>query len=228
VPHRFTRLSLDRSISQMYLPAMPPLATARRPRQNRTRYVILGMLSTQPMNGYALRRAIETTVGHFWQESYGQLYPALRSLAREGLVREVKAAGRDKAGARQGAAFEVTSRGREALASWVAVPPVLEPGRNELLLKVFFGGVVPPAVTLKNLAAVGEAVRGKLARLDAVAEDWDELAAGHPDAPLWRLTLDFGRLFMNTALKWLEEAERVVGARKGARAGRPARRGDQG
>jgi PadR family transcriptional regulator, regulatory protein AphA len=201
--------------------------TAPRSSRNRTRYVILGMLSTQPMNGYALRRAIEKTVGHFWQESYGQLYPALHALAGEGLVREVKLAGRDKPRARQGSVFEVTSRGRETLASWLALPPVLEPGRNELLLKVFFGGIVPPAVTLKNLAAVGEVLREKLARLDDVAEKWDEMTAGNPDAPLWRLTLDFGRLFMNTALKWLDEAERVVGAREGARVGRPTRRGDK-
>ena len=38
------------------------------------------------MTGYGLRQAIAGSVGHFWQESFGQLYPTLRRLAQEGLV----------------------------------------------------------------------------------------------------------------------------------------------
>jgi DNA-binding PadR family transcriptional regulator len=188
-------------------------ALARKPRENRTRYVVLGMLTTRPLTGYGLRKAIEGSVGHFWQESYGQLYPTLRRLAEEGLVEARATRGGPGRG---GATYRITERGRAVLASWVALPPVLEPERNELLLKVFFAGSVPPEVTLRNLDAVGAALRQQQAELEGVAA---RIAARppkelHPDAPYWQLTLDFGLAFMKTALDWLDRAEAVVRARK--------------
>lgn len=190
-----------------------------RSRENRTRYVVLGMLTLGPMNGYALRQVIAGSVGHFWQESFGQLYPTLRALAADGLVQPVHRGVRD---GRHGAAYEVTPRGRQALAAWLAKPPLLEPARNEVLLKVFFASAVPPEVTLRNLAVVRELEQGQLKELEAIASSWAEKEKCHPDAPLWRLTLDFGLLFTRTTLGWLEDARRVVGARTGRGASQEA------
>ncbi len=205
---------------------MPGRAHPRpRSRENRTRYVVLGMLTVRPMNGYALRQAIAGSVGHFWQESFGQLYPTLRALAEEGLVRPVhEGAARDGRG-RQGATYELAPRGRDALAAWLATPPVLERPRNELLLRVFFANAVPPEITQRNLALVGETLRAQQGKLEAIASRWAEVVKGHPDAPLWRLTLDFGLAWMTTALGWLEEAERVIAAQaRGAGGAGDARR----
>jgi len=202
-----------------------------RSRENRTRYVVLGMLTVRPMNGYALRQAIAGSVGHFWRESFGQLYPTLRALAEEGLVRPVHDATARAGRGRQGATYELAPRGRAALAAWLATPPVLERPRNELLLRVFFAGAVPPEITHRNLALVGETLRAEAEQLEAIASRWADVVKGHPDAPLWRLTLDFGRACMKTALGWLEDAERVVaaqprgaGARRAAKGGATARR----
>jgi DNA-binding PadR family transcriptional regulator len=193
----------------------------RKPRQNRTRWVVLGMLTTGPMSGYGLRQRIAGSVGHFWQESYGQLYPTLRQLAAEGLVEARPARGGPGRG---GAVYHLTPRGREALAAWVALPPVLEPERNEVLLKVFFAGAVPPEVTARNLAGVAAALAGQRAQLEAIAARLDAAPVRHPDEPYWRLTLDFGLAFMRTALEWLERAQRVLRARPARpRAKAPAR-----
>jgi PadR family transcriptional regulator, regulatory protein AphA len=183
-----------------------------RSRQNRTRYVVLGMLTVRSMNGYELRQAIASSVGHFWRESFGQLYPTLRALAGEGLVRPVHERAARAGPGRQGATYQLTPRGREALAAWLATPPVLERPRNELLLRVFFAAASPPAVTLRNLALVGETLRAEATKLEAIASRWTEAVKGHPDAPLWRLTLDFGLGWMAMALGWLEDAQRVIAA----------------
>jgi DNA-binding PadR family transcriptional regulator len=190
--------------------ARPP---ARKARETRSRYVVLGMLTAPPMTGYGLRKAIGDSVGHFWQESYGQLYPTLRALTAEGLV----AARATRGGpGRAGATYHVTPRGRAALAAWLALPPVLEPQRNEVLLKVFFAGAVPPEVTARNLEAVAGALRAHRAELEAIAA---KLAAvperqRHPDAPCWRLTLDYGLEFYRSTLAWLERSQEVLRARK--------------
>jgi DNA-binding PadR family transcriptional regulator len=191
---------------------------ARKPRENRTRWVVLGMLSAAPMTGYGLRKAIEGSVGHFWQESFGQLYPTLRKLAAEGLV-EGKAT---RGGPGRGAAvYHVTERGRAALAGWLALPPVLEPARNEVLLKVFFAGAVPPDVTARNLDAVAAALRAEQAALEAIGARIP-CQPSHPDAPYWRLTLEYGLEFMRTTLAWLDRATATVRSAGAGRATRAA------
>jgi DNA-binding PadR family transcriptional regulator len=208
---------------------MAPGSTRRAARENRTRWVVLGMLTIAPMSGYKLRKAIAESVGYFWQESFGQLYPALRQLASEGLVE-----GRATPGGpgRGGATYHVTPAGRAALARWLALPPALEKTRNELLLKVFFAADVPPAITLRNLDGVAAGLREKLAAMEQIGRDLRaaEPTRQHPHAPYWDLTLDFGADFCRMAIAWIEKARRVVArppapARAArARACRPSRR----
>jgi PadR family transcriptional regulator AphA len=195
---------------------IPQQRDSRRARVNRTRYVALGMLANGPMTGYAMRQAIARSVGHFWQESYGQLYPTLHRLADEGL-----AVARPKSGGpgRDSAAYSITERGRAELARWLALPPVLEARRDEVLLKTFFAGAVPPSVTAANLGYVADRVRASLSELEAIAGRWQEKTRGHPNAPFWRLTLDFGLSFHRMLLRWVEHAQAVVRApRSSARA----------
>src|SRR6266540_3415877 len=179
---------LDRYIGKLYrsrlMRAAP--ATNRRPRENRTRYVVLGMLTAAPNTGYGLRQAIAGSVGHFWQESFGQLYPALRRLAAEGLVEATATRGGPGRG---GATYHVTPRGRAALAAWLAVPP---------------------EVTSRNLDRVGAALRAQQAQLEEIAGWMDGAADHHPDEPYWRLTLDFGLEFLRTALAWIDRAKAVL------------------
>jgi len=193
-------------------------AATRPARENRTRYVVLGMLSEAPMTGYGLRQAIASSVGHFWQESYGQLYPALRALAAEGLVE-----GRATRGGpgRPGATYHVTPRGRAALAAWLAIPPALAAPRNEVLLKVFFAGTVPPEVTARNLDGVAAQLGGQRAALERIAKVMDAPGGGsHPDARFWRHTLDFGLEFTAFALAWIERVQATLRAARRARSPR--------
>ena len=51
-----------------------------------TEYAVLGMLGWGPASGYDLKKRFEGSVGHFWSESYGQIYPILARLATQGLA----------------------------------------------------------------------------------------------------------------------------------------------
>ena len=55
-------------------------------RGRQTELAILGALSVAPMTGYAVREEIRQVLGHFWSESYGQIYPTLAELQRNGLI----------------------------------------------------------------------------------------------------------------------------------------------
>ncbi|PPK92599.1 DNA-binding PadR family transcriptional regulator [Kineococcus xinjiangensis] len=99
---------------------------------------MLGALSVEPMTGYRLRTEIVETLGHFWHESFGQIYPALAGLEREGLV------ARDAASAGPGNLFRITAAGRRRLRELLAEPFQQPAPRDPLLLRVFFGHHVEP------------------------------------------------------------------------------------
>src|SRR5258708_38406742 len=47
---------------------------------------LLGILSLRAMSGYDIRKFVKENIGHFWKESYGQIYPMLKRRTAEGLV----------------------------------------------------------------------------------------------------------------------------------------------
>src|ERR1035441_5918997 len=76
--------------------------------------VLLGLLAIEPMSGYDLGLTIRESIGHFWNESYGQIYPNLKKLAVEGFV--TSKIERQK-GKPDRHVYSITRRGRERLRS---------------------------------------------------------------------------------------------------------------
>ena len=154
---------------------------------------VLGALSIQPMSGYALREAIGDVLGHFWSESFGQIYPTLKALEQEGLVAR---AGTARAG---GSTFTVTDTGRRRLRELLTEPVREVPPRNGLLLRLFFGRTL-------GSAACRELIAG--ARADAVARlaGFDRLLADNDaeDEPYIRMTILAGRHSAEAAIEWAD------------------------
>ena len=68
------------------------------PKENRTKFAILGMLDCAPMSGYDIRKMSAMSIAHFWKEDYGHIYPTLKLLQDEGLATMEEAGiGRGKA-----------------------------------------------------------------------------------------------------------------------------------
>src|SRR3989475_5996974 len=103
-------------------------------RANTSRHAILGVLSLCPMSGYDVKKLIERSIAHFWNESYGQIYPILNRLAAEGLAERRRERQRGKPDRH---VYSLTPKGRQELERGLALPPRLEPVRSELLLKPF-------------------------------------------------------------------------------------------
>ena len=170
-------------------------------RANRTRYVILGLLTDAPKSGYDIKREIEEVTDHFWRESFGQIYPTLKQLCEEGLARTVRSVDRG----RGRTAYAITAAGRRELESWLEVEP--EPGiiRHELLLKIFFGKHTDPGVLLAHVAAYRE----RLTRLNAYLADAEQSIRSEvprEDQPYWMLPVRSGQLVVAAGLAWAEEA----------------------
>ena len=48
--------------------------------------VVLGLLSLGPRSGYDIKTVVDRSTRFFWAASYGQIYPELRRLEKEGLI----------------------------------------------------------------------------------------------------------------------------------------------
>lgn len=157
------------------------------------------MLTHGPMTGYRLREEILASVGHFWHESFGQLYPTLAELESEGLVRRSGTGGATRA-----QPFELTDRGREDLRSWLATEAQsLSPERNELLLQLFFGRHADLSVLLGHLRRhhdrLAEA-RDRYRDIERVL-----LTEDSPDRPYWLITVRHGLALVDAGLRWNAE-----------------------
>jgi PadR family transcriptional regulator AphA len=103
--------------------------------KHRTSLAVLGVLSYEPATGYDIRKFLEETTSVFWKESYGQIYPTLLSLESAGRIKLLESKG-DK---RDKKMYAITDAGRSELSRWIRSRDfTLKPGRNELLLKIFF------------------------------------------------------------------------------------------
>ena len=164
--------------------------------------VLLGLLSVESMSGYDLGQTIRTSVGFFWNESYGQIYPNLKRLAADGLVTSKME--RQK-GRPDRHIYSITKKGRERLEEWLAVEPQPEIPRNELLLKLFFGAQVPAEILIGYVEAMVEKER---ALVQKFIETGKAVSAQQqfPDTPYWLLTARFGQLELEAHLRWGEEA----------------------
>jgi DNA-binding PadR family transcriptional regulator len=142
-------------------------------RPSQTELAVLGALSTGPMTGYEIRGSITGVLGHFWHESFGQIYPALNRLEAQGAVR------RRSPGRTSGSVFELTRSGRRRLTALLAEPGPTPPARNALLLRLFFGTHLPDGGA-RHLLADAEA------RASAALEEYAAVRTeieGAADAP---------------------------------------------
>jgi DNA-binding PadR family transcriptional regulator len=164
--------------------------------------VLLGLLAIEPMSGYDLGQTIRGSVGHFWNESYGQIYPNLKRLAAGGLA---TARTERQKGKPDRNIYSITKKGRERLAAWLAVAPQPEIPRNELLLKLFFGVQASPEISIQHVERMVESERASLREFARIEHEEISKNQQYPDAPYWKMVARFGQIELEAHLRWAEE-----------------------
>jgi len=170
------------------------------------------------MSGYDIRQLIPRSIGYFWTESYGQIYPSLKKLAAAGLIEKKT---ERQSGRPDRHLYSLTKAGSEQLKQWLQLPVPEPVPRNELLLKVFLGAHVPLRVSREHVTAHLETHRKALKEYASVAKSLRKGGANDPQLPFWLMTLSMGQHASNAAVKWcketlskLDEMERSEGGGK--------------
>ena len=173
------------------------------PKTNKSKYAIMGMLSIRPMSGYDMKKLIAQSIGYFWNESFGQIYPTLKQLVEEGLATrqaEKRPSKRDRY------VYTLTDAGRAELRNWLKNPPEPESSRNEFLLKLFFASQVAVG---DNIALIEGYRREQVALLEHCRQMEQFLRTGRADAPnlpYWLLSLDLGQQTTQAAISWCDKS----------------------
>jgi PadR family transcriptional regulator, regulatory protein AphA len=184
---------------------------AGKPESSRaTPYVILGVLNTfGPLSGYGVKQVIAQTIDFMWSESYGQLYPELKRLARDGLVRQVSERGDNPRGRKT---FAITGAGRRTLSTWLRQRPARELVRVEHLVKLFFGRAAGVKASRLQVLAVKEKQLARLAQFAAIRAQIESAATASPDFVNWMIVLRSGEMQAEMRVRWAEEALALLDA----------------
>lgn len=174
--------------------------------QSRTLYAVLGMLQEGPRSGYDLKQEFEEKVRHFWAESVGQIYPALKRARSLGWVRS-RSAPRD---GRRRTEHVITARGRAALEEWFREEPAPPPVRHELLLKVFFGARLDREALAGHVRRYEERLREERRHFGGFEAEIERRASSPEEEALWKLTLASGKHVNRARLAWCREAHEVL------------------
>jgi PadR family transcriptional regulator, regulatory protein AphA len=164
--------------------------------------VILGMIALGKRTGYDIKAFVDRTARYFWAASYGQLYPELKRLEDQGLVR-----GRpEPSGGRARTVYELTEAGTAALQRWLESDN--EPSyelRDEGMLKLFLSDSLP-----ERRIDIVRAMRTREERALAHLRSIEPHASRGPAGPY--LTLRLGIELTERTIKWCEATERQLAA----------------
>ena len=148
------------------------------------RHALLGMLVDRRASGYDLMKLFDTSLANVWPATQSQVYGELARLSEAGQV-EVAAEG-----PRGRKEYALTEKGMAELRRWLADPQPEPPQRSEMLLRVFFLGVLSRAEAADYLARQAELADRRQQALLALREsvDWgDDMLSVNG-----RLALEYG------------------------------------
>jgi DNA-binding PadR family transcriptional regulator len=166
-------------------------------------HALLVALSERPASGLELAKRFGRSIGFFWHATHQQIYRVLARMDADGWVSVTEVPQRGRPGKK---VYDVSPRGREALATWLAEPTPTLGLRSELAVKL-------RGASFGDRAAVLDVVRANLADHHARLDHYGLLMKRDYPEPstLTGLELDQylvlrgGILMEETWIAWLTE-----------------------
>ena len=167
------------------------------------RHGILGLLSAGPASGYDLLNTFSESLANVWPATQSQLYGELNKLANDELIRVTAT------GARGRKEYELTKAGVAELRHWLVEVEPKRLRRNDMLLRVFFLGLVSHDEARAYLEQEREVTARHAEELRGIEKsmDWD---ADNPLVTYGRIALEWGLRYTRMQQEWADWAlERI-------------------
>ena len=165
-------------------------------------YGVMAILSEGAKSGYEIKKFLSAPELFYWRESYGNIYPILKRLKANGLVRQIDADVKKK----RRIYYQLNDKGREELARWLAKAPVLNRFRVEMLMKIRFGEMVGVDTIKSNIEHYREM---SLLEIDECKEIIDALEHSGDESlkTLLRImTTNYFLRFKEACFEWCKES----------------------
>ncbi len=162
------------------------------------RTLCLGVLSLGDASGYEIKKRLEDTFSHFYDASFGSIYPALNRLQKDGLVHcetEAQANRPDKK------VYNLTVDGRLKLVAQFNNMPGRDRVRSEFLVAMLFSDLLPAG-------RVGEMIDRRIdehRRFVAQLESREVRST-----PAQQFVAGYGRALYEAATNYLQENRYLV------------------
>ncbi|OGU55807.1 MAG: hypothetical protein A2V66_01325 [Ignavibacteria bacterium RBG_13_36_8] len=172
-------------------------------KKNVSRYVLLGLLDGRPMSGYDIKKIVEFSISDFWSESYGNIYPTLRKFLTDGLAEKTV---EKQEGKPDRIVYNITPSGRKELVEWLNEPYKQRHVRDEFLVKLLFGHLLPIEITIHFIETYQQSLEERIGWYrESVANLKKQEFSNRKDL-LEYLALRQGLLVLESRLNWCEEA----------------------
>lgn len=175
-------------------------------KHGKSQFAILGMLALlKKSSGYDLKKHMEASTQYFWKESFSSIYPVLEDLEKQQLIVKVETT---KTNDRKRNVYTLTPLGHTMLENWLLQAPEAMQMRNELLLKLFFGTMVPTEVSIEHLENQKKELKSKLATYQAIKNELSQVDM--KESVYGLITLDHGIRQATSALAWCDNAIKML------------------
>lgn len=172
-------------------------------KENTTIYIILGLLTHENMSGYDIKKKIDTSISNFWDVGYGQIYPTLKVLETDGLIEkrnDTLSKGPEKI------TYSITDSGRNELMKWLSLPAKKEYVKYEILLKIFFGSLLPETENIKKVMEFRENKLKDLNLFKLFEQSLKDVLTEDKAHYYYYLTALFGEYISKAYIDWADEA----------------------
>ncbi len=160
------------------------------------RYLILGLLTQQPMSGYDVKRFLASFGWLIGSPSFGSLYPALNALLKEGLVSVEVIPRTDKPSRKL---YSITDAGEAALHTWLKEPAAPPTSMRTFVMHLLLTDQLSTAALRRHLEARWAEVLAHREGLEVM--ELDELEGEGRGQSMAR---SYGLALASAELAWLE------------------------
>ena len=163
--------------------------------------VCLGMLTHGEASGYDLKKSFESSFAHCFAAGFGSIYPALASLAEQGLVSCEQVPQEGKPDRK---VYQITDAGMAHLLQELDNPAPSHKVRSEFLVTLCVAHLMAPEQVQRVLDSRIEAAEHNLRLIDEFESSCEEWPAGV------KFSLDFGRTMLQTMKDFVEKNRHML------------------
>jgi DNA-binding PadR family transcriptional regulator len=120
-------------------------------------------------SGYEIKKKLEKIFSHFYNASYGTIYPTLRKMENDGLITKQNVVQEGKPNKN---IYTITEKGRQSFYQYLESDIQEVEIKSDFMIRLYFGKFAEPELVIKWMETGIQKTEKSLAKLYAEHEKW--------------------------------------------------------